>query len=184
MISVCFTGHRPQKLGGWDWMNEKNLSILKELRLKVIYLIENESATNFIFGGAIGIDQMAFAVVLKLKKEKYSNIKLTIAVPFKNQWIKWRIIDVEKYKKQLTNSDKVVYVDELINTRYSCTLAGVGNYHRDKMQIRNEYMVDNSDFVVAVWDGTKGGTCNCVRYALEKGLKFDESIIRINPRNH
>lgn len=29
------------------------------------------------------------------------------------------------------------------------------------MQKRNEYMVDLADKVVAVWDGSKGGTDNC-----------------------
>jgi uncharacterized phage-like protein YoqJ len=46
------------------------------------------------------------------------------------------------------------------------------------MQKRNEYMVDNSDIVIAVWDGSKGGTYNCVKYAEKLGKK----IIVINPK--
>jgi len=46
------------------------------------------------------------------------------------------------------------------------------------MQKRNEYMVDNADIVIAVWDGTKGGTCNCVRYA----KKLGKDIVIINPK--
>ena len=30
-------------------------------------------------------------------------------------------------------------------------------------------MVDRSDFVLAFWNGTKGGTGNCVEYAKKQG---------------
>ena len=45
------------------------------------------------------------------------------------------------------------------------------------MQKRNVYMVDHSDYVVAVWDGTRSGTGNTVEYAKTKG----KGIIRIDP---
>ena len=38
------------------------------------------------------------------------------------------------------------------------------------MQKRNRYMVDNSDLVLAVWNGEKrGGTWYTIDYALKKG---------------
>lgn len=180
-VTVCFTGHRPSKLGGYDWMTEKNLNIMRALRKEIVTLIKIKSVNRFIFGGAIGIDQMAFAVALKLKREKYPEIRLIIAVPFRNQFVKWNKKDQDKYSKYLQDADEVVYVDELEGTRYYCTLAGIGNYHRDKMQIRNEYMVDQSDFVIAVWDGTSGGTANCVRYAIEKNFEFNKNLIQLKP---
>lgn len=45
------------------------------------------------------------------------------------------------------------------------------------MQKRNEYMVDLADRVIAVWDGSKGGTATCVKYAEKVG----KEIIRIEP---
>ena len=45
------------------------------------------------------------------------------------------------------------------------------------MQKRNEYMVNNSDYVIAVWDGKPSGTGNTVRYAESKG----KTIITIKP---
>jgi uncharacterized phage-like protein YoqJ len=42
-----------------------------------------------------------------------------------------------------------------------------------KMQVRNEWMVDSSDGVVALWNGTAGGTANCVRYAEKVGRPID-----------
>ena len=40
-------------------------------------------------------------------------------------------------------------------------------------------MVDNADKVIAVWDGSKGGTYNCVKYA----EKQNKEIIVINPND-
>lgn len=45
------------------------------------------------------------------------------------------------------------------------------------MQKRNEYMVDLADRVIAVWDGSKGGTANCIKYAEKVG----KEIIKIKP---
>lgn len=45
------------------------------------------------------------------------------------------------------------------------------------MQKRNEYIVDHSDKVIAVWDGSKSGTKNCIDYAKKVG----KDIIYIQP---
>lgn len=45
------------------------------------------------------------------------------------------------------------------------------------MQKRNEYMVNLSDKIIAVWNGSKSGTQNCIKYA----TKLGKEIIRIEP---
>ena len=45
------------------------------------------------------------------------------------------------------------------------------------MQKRNEEMVDRCDLLIGVWDGSKGGTYNCINYAIDHGRE----IVRINP---
>lgn len=48
------------------------------------------------------------------------------------------------------------------------------------MQKRNEYMVDNVDEVLAFFDGTTGGTKNCIDYANKMGKEvtiFDPNYI-------
>jgi uncharacterized phage-like protein YoqJ len=46
------------------------------------------------------------------------------------------------------------------------------------MRERNEYMVDNSAHLIAVCNGSKGGTQETLRYAKQKGLR----IVTIDPR--
>lgn len=179
-LTVCFSGHRPSKLeGGYNWNTDKNIQIIERLSQEVEKLILERDAGKFIFGGAIGIDQMAFEVVNKLKISKYPNLELVLAIPFKNQDSKWyEKSDVIRYNCQKLIANKIVYVDELKGTKYFCDIVELGLYHIKKMQIRNEYMVDHSDIVIAVWDGSIGGTKNCIDYA----RKLLKEIVRINPK--
>ena len=53
-----------------------------------------------------------------------------------------------------------------------------GGYAGYKLQKRNEWMVDHCDILIAVWDGTSGGTANCVNYA----QSVNKEKIFIDPR--
>lgn len=161
MATCCFTGHRPDKLGGYDYNSEKNLLIKKYLREKCIELILSYDVDTFIFGGALGIDQMAFDVVYELKEE-YPNLKLIIAVPFSSQDCNWPDKSSRYYRSQLRRADKVIFVDTLDS--YKIKGYEEGKYYPAKMQKRNEYMVDESDYILTYYDGSKGGTRNCLKY--------------------
>lgn len=95
MLTICFTGHRPNKLGGYNWSTSKNQIIMKELEHQIIELINSteESDFKFICGGALGIDQMAFAILEKIKYNtlKFNSLHMTleIALPFLKQDVKW-----------------------------------------------------------------------------------------------
>ena len=43
---------------------------------------------------------------------------------------------------------------------------------------RNEYMVDNSDYVIAVWNGKPSGTGNTVKYA----RKNNKMVLLVDPQ--
>lgn len=185
MITVCFTGHRPSKLGGYDWNDKFNVKIrdnIKEVLETLLKHYPNEQF-HFIFGGALGFDQFATQVALELKNE-YKNRKITleIAVPFKNQPNKWfNKEDIKRYNNQLKLTDKVTYVDKL--EKYKIPGFKEGLYHPVKMQKRNEYMVDNSNIIIAYWDSSKSGTGNCIRYAKKKNRKVINIYDKINNKN-
>lgn len=179
-MKICFTGHRPEKLGGYNWNTSKNLAIIREIRIALLKLIEEENPNKieFICGGALGTDQMSFEVCYRLKEFYKGKIKITIevAVPYKNQPKKWfNKVDINRYYSQLERADKVTEVDSVAG--YIRTKTPIGEHNNYKLQIRNEYMVDSSDIVVAIYDGSRGGTANCIEYAEKK----DKRIIVINP---
>lgn len=160
--SCCFTGHRPQKLGYGE--NCTQCDQLKQtMRDVVVSLIEKEDVTHFISGMALGVDTFAAQIVTDLKKE-YPWITLECAIPCETQATKWSERDRDLYFNLIAKCDK----ETLIQHQYTA----------DCMQKRNEYMVDNSDFVVSVWNGKPSGTGNTVRYAKNKG----KTVIQIDPK--
>ena len=169
--TVSFTGHRPHKLGGYD-MDENNLSIIDpknkiiegiaaKTEETVIDLI-GKGYDRFISGGALGFDITAFYVVNKVK-QRFPHVKNIVAIPFELQYIKWSPAYVYRYNQMLSLADEKIYVDLLSN--YMDKSVDIGAFSVLKMMQRNKYMVDNSSIVIACWDGTSGGTANCVGYA-------------------
>ena len=43
-----------------------------------------------------------------------------------------------------------------------------GPYTSAAMQVRNEWMADHCDVLLALWNGTPGGTANCLRYFTQR----------------
>ena len=86
-------------------------------------------------------------------------IPFVACVPFKGQETMWPDKTKRYYYDLLAKAVEVVYVCD-------------PGYAAWKMQKRNEYMVDNSQKQLALWDGTSGGTANCVRYAASKDVEI------------
>ena len=166
MKTCCFTGHRPQKLGYGE--NSIQCDELKgRLEELIKNLIEKESVTHFISGVALGVDTYAANIVLNLKAQ-YPGITLECAIPCETQAVKWNERDRDIYYDLLAKCDKETLLQQ--------------NYTSDCMQKRNEYMVDNSDYVIAVWNGKPSGTGNTVKYAKKKNkvvLLVDPQILKI-----
>ncbi|MBU8803346.1 DUF1273 family protein [Bacillus subtilis] len=160
--TVCFTGHRPNKLGGYDMKNPTMLKLKDKLLEVIEELITKEDKYRFITGGALGTVQAAYWCVHILKK-KYPHIKNIIATPFKEQDKVWSAEQKMWYKRMLDVSDEIINVEVL--DEYKVSGDKPGEFSPVKMQKRNEYMIDNSEAIVAVYDGTKSGTRNCLNYA-------------------
>ncbi|PLS19644.1 DUF1273 domain-containing protein [Bacillus sp. M6-12] len=159
---ITVTGHRPNKLGNaYDVHHPTNVAIGKKMREFILSQAGYDKETNtfayegeitLISGMALGIDTIWALVAIKLKKDFPNKFKLECAIPCKNHPSRWIKESQEIYYNILKQADKVTQVS---NEEYKPWL----------MQKRNEYMVDTADIVFACWDGTKGGTGNCVDYA-------------------
>ncbi|EHA30621.1 SLOG family protein [Bacillus subtilis] len=174
--TVCFTGHRPNKLGGYDMKNPTMLKLKDKLLEVIEELIIKEEKSRFITGGALGTDQAACWCVHILKK-KFPHIKNIIATPFKEQDKVWSADQKMWYKRMLDVADEIVNVEEL--DKYKVSEDKPGEFSPAKMQKRNEYMIDHSEAIVAVYDGTKSGTRNCLNYA--KRTFLGHQLWRLHP---
>lgn len=139
-LVIAGTGHRPDKLGGYDQTTSNRLVDLATAALKTC------GPKKVITGMALGWDQ-ALAIACG-----HLSIPYTAAVLFKGQEGRWSSGQQELYRLLLDAAAEVIYVSD-------------PGFTAAKMQKRNEWMVDHSDAVLALWNGSAGGTANCVRYA-------------------
>lgn len=166
--TMCFTGHRPKYFYDiYDIQNEFYKPFIESITKICTEMIEQNNVANFISGSALGIDMIAFFCVHKLKSS-FPNIKNKLAIPFKCQGDNWSDKDLKWLDLMKDLADEVIYVDTIEEYK----LGTEGIFNPKKLDLRNQYMVDNSDYVLAIWNGEKSGTKNCISYALSKEKKI------------
>ena len=152
-LTCCFTGHRPQHLG-FAPGSEAETALKNRIAGEILRLITEQNVRHFISGMALGVDTYAARTVLKLK-ELYPDVTLECALPCKGQDRRWKKADREEYARILAAADKVTLLQE--------------SYTPFCMQLRDAYMVEEADIVLAVWNGSKGGTAYTVNCARKRG---------------
>ncbi|MFF2532305.1 SLOG family protein [Brevibacillus sp. NPDC058079] len=192
--TVGATGHRSDKMGGFHnalgGYNRNHPLVIqaKQHTLAVLEkLIIEEGMTRFVSGGALGYDTLFFWCVNHLKK-KYPHIENVVAIPFLNQWIAWidtLPIAVEWYHTMIKTADHVIDVarhsDYATNQDRGQKPIHLDYYSKEKMNKRNEFMVDQSCYLLAYYDGSPRGTGQCIRYA-QRNYTNRPRIIRMDPR--
>jgi len=167
MPSLSFTGHRPQSLKYFFNESHADCVNLKKLILnKTAAIIEAENIENIYTGMALGSDIWCAEAVLYLKKF-YPKIKLHAVLPFRNQTEKWSEKLLEQYGERY---------DEILSKCESVAVLAE-NYSDGVYMIRNEYLVDHADVVLAIWNGKPSGTGKTVKLAKLRG----KSCVIINP---
>jgi uncharacterized phage-like protein YoqJ len=164
-MNIAFTGHRPNKLGhDYDLKSPLVMKIRGEIIRHLASLgYKLGKIDSIIVGMALGIDTLAAEISIDLK------IPFIAAIPFNGQHLKWPFKSRERYLNLLSKAAEIVNV------------SGADYYKPEFMQQRNIWMVDQltgkNDYLIAVHDGSSGGTFNCVQYATGK-----VKIITINPK--
>lgn len=162
MKTCTFTGHRPNKL---PWLyNEEDRECLKfkqVLAQEILATIE-DGYDYFICGGAQGMDTWSAELVLYLR-DSFKHIKLEIAVPCQGQESLWPRKTQERYYSILKEADKV-------------TMCSTEHYRPQLMFLRDMYMVNKAEKLIALYEGSSGGTAHTIGLASKKGLH----IIKFN----
>ena len=150
---VSITGHRPDKLGGYAHCETHEI-----IQKRLAYALYELRPDKVISGMALGIDQWAAEIAIGL------GIPVIAAIPFIEQASAWPASSQAVYNDLLAKCSEIVYVN-------------APGYAGWKMQTRNKWMVDRADVILAVWDGTSGGTANCIDYA----TKQKKPIVNVHP---
>lgn len=169
IYNIAITGHRPSgfefnsKLPGTTYKNvftsawSKNF--IEKMTEYILLKAAKQGKVRCITGMALGVDQL-FAKAAMQAKAKGADVIIHAAIPCYYQESKWSLEAKEAYKEILQACDERYIVHR-------------GSYNSSCMQKRNMYMVDMCDELIAIWDGSAGGTGNCVKYAKDKGCKVN-----------
>ena len=141
-VACAFTGHR-----------HLPPEITKPLIKKVILPLIQNGVTDFYNGMAIGFDLLAAEAVLSLKK-KFPYLRLIACIPCYGQEKSFSAEDKKRYVRILKQADEQVLLSEF--------------YYRGCMQVRDQYMVNAADVLVAYCEKTTGGAAFTVKYCQKK----------------
>jgi len=146
---VVATGHRPQKCGGFS---DRVQRLLKQIAIDWLSALNPRGAVS---GMALGWDTAIVQACLHL------GLAYVACIPFHGQESQWPSASQRAYHEYLSNAVNII-------------VCSSGPYSAYKMQIRNERMIDSAlrrgpgldnSLLLAMWDGTSGGTQNCLLYA-------------------
>ncbi|WOK01474.1 GTP-binding domain [Pseudomonas phage UF_RH7] len=148
---IAATGHRPEKLGGYSAESREKL---REFAVDCLQSMGKVHPIEKVISGmALGWDTAVAEACVLLK------IPFIAAVPFIGQEAMWN------------NGDQVGY-RQLLQVAAQTVVVSRGAYAPGKMSIRNQWMVDHCGMLLALHNGSKGGTSNCVDYAMKQGVSI------------
>jgi uncharacterized phage-like protein YoqJ len=161
LFPVAATGHRRLGNPPYDPTNPTATRI-KELFCGELNRFGSESTDEVIgiSGMALGADQLFAESCIEC------GIRWIAYVPCLRQYSRWPVAAINRYR-ELADAATQVWLP-----------SGHRTYHDGCMQRRNEAMVRDCRQVLAVWDGSSGGTANCVWSATVDDIR---PVRRVNP---
>ena len=161
--SCSFTGHRPHKLPwGRNEDDERCIATRKALAGQIEALHRLRGVTDYYSGMADGIDLFAALAVLELR-DSCPDVRLHCVLPYPKQCGRWPEPAQERYHAILDRADEAVTLSD--------------RYYDGCLMDRNKYLVDRAGWLLAVYDGARGGTAATIAYARRLG----RSVIIVDP---
>lgn len=138
-LKICaFTGHR-----------ELEESFSKEKLRQAVETLVEKGVETFYCGMAKGFDLYAAEEIIRIK-EKHKNVKFVACVPYYGQ------------EKGYSETDKKRYVNALKKCDFKFTFTDT--YYRGCEIVRDKFMVEQADVLVAYLKKKTGGTAYTVTY--------------------
>ena len=154
--TVCFSGHRPEKLPLNGDSGANVIRYLKSILYKEVLDSIAAGYDRFITGLARGVDLWAGEILMELKAQG-EKISIIAVKPYKTHGDNFSGEEKFSLGRLLSNADEVVCLSD--------------EYRKGCLQRRNEYMVDRSGKLIAVVSDYRSGTGATIRYAEKQGIE-------------
>ncbi len=148
MFAVAGSGHRPDKLGGYGNLAEH--ARLEHVGACFLAALRPDVA---ISGMAQGWDTI------------FARAALRVGIPLIAHVVCGRHLQPSRWPEVA----RLEY-HRILSLAFRVDTISPGPWRNAALQERNESMVDAAYLVVANWDGSAGGTANCLRYAKRRGV--------------
>lgn len=185
---IGMTGHRPvsgrgdyQKSafkGGWQYENLPETKLVRDqLKHTILDQVKEHGSVVCHSGYALGADTLFTEAVVEAKREN-NNVYLSAEIPCPSQASKWGSSAQRKYNALLKEADVVNILDEHYRG-FDKTTGYAGSLNE-----RNKMIVAPTNLMLAMWDGTPGGTGNTVKIAKDQSKDISYVGLDLLSRNH
>lgn len=177
VIHIGFTGHRPNKLGGYDLSANGYAELQADLELYIQRNLEVFDTVVGHSGLALGGDTIWSKAILAMKKKFPGRVLFHAEIPMMEQAEAWfKQSDIEFWEEQVNSAD--------FSSVYG-SLEGLDENERKKMagvylNTRNVGMIEHSNVMLALHDGSSGGTGNAVRDAKKRNVP----VYAVHPKTY
>lgn len=157
-MRIALTGHRPERLGfnsdeeHSDW---ENIRLWMADKIEDIVVLSNSDAPATVYCGMASGSDIAFGLVVSHMKDCGCNVRLCCVLPCKNY-----------------NSSHQYF--ELIKSHAYEWIELANGFYKGCDNARDQYMVDNCNFLLAAWDRNESGG---VWSTIKKANKAGKNII-------
>jgi len=141
---VGFSGHR-------EFTEEDST----EVEINLLQLLVQNNVDEALVGGAVGFDNLIATQLIDY------DIPYTLVIPFR----------IEDFTRFWSTKDYKLFLNVKQHAKEFIILGD--SYKQAKQyQVRNMYLVDNSNFMVFWFKVDKGGTYNCLQYCIKVKKPF------------
>ncbi len=161
---IALTGHRPSKLAGYDLAHPFYAALQGWLDRIIDNGLDHHRHLTLHSGMALGADTVWAKSIVAAKRHHPNRIKFVAEVPVLSQPDRWPAArDRELWAELKAQADQVnVYAQ---------------TYTVQCLHERNRGMISGADLLLAVWDGSSGGTADGVRIAQARDIR----VFRMHP---
>jgi len=159
-MKVMITGHRPDRLGGYNENNTIAQRIKEELKAQITHLLADHPDLELITGLAQGVDTWFAEIGLE------NDIPVHAYIPFSGQQSRWPKAAQDRYSSLLRR----------------CSSAKTICDHPSKKAFleRNDAMIHDCEMAIAVWDGSQNSGTG---YTVRRIQKSGKSVVVLHPEN-
>ncbi|MFX3622775.1 MAG: DUF1273 domain-containing protein [Ectobacillus sp.] len=144
MRILAVTGYKPFELGIFS-AEHPGIRYIKKALHRVLYSFVEEGLEWMIISGQLGVELWAAEVFFEMQQQ-FPHIKLGVFTPFLEQEEKWNDSNKEYYEFILSQAD---HIDSITKKKYESP---------QQFQLKNQFFVDKSDALLAVYDEEKEGS--------------------------